>query len=75
MDSIFCTMCKTERHINNFRKKNSQCKDCNRARGLKRYYKNGDKVSNQQKIFYEIHIGKILLQKQNTRSKPIEQTV
>ena len=34
----------------NFTKKNSECIDCNRARGLKRYYENKDKSSNQQKV-------------------------
>ena len=39
-----------EKHVNNFYKKYSECKDCNRKRGLKRYYENNDKTSNQQKI-------------------------
>ena len=37
----------------------------NRARGLKRYYENKDKISNQQKIYYEKKREKILLQKEN----------
>ena len=46
-------MCNIEKHINNFYKKYSECRDCNRTRGLKRYYENKDKISNQQKIYYE----------------------
>ena len=51
-----------------FRKKCSECRDCKRARGLKRYYENKDKISNQQKIYYEKNRDRILLQKQNNRS-------
>ena len=50
MDSKTCTMCKNEKHNNNFYKKYKECKDCNRARGLKRYPEITDKISNQQKL-------------------------
>ena len=50
-----------------FTKKYSEYRDCNRKRGLKRYYENKDKISMQQKVFYEKNRGKILLQKQNSR--------
>ena len=53
MESNTCTMCNIEKHINNIYKRYSECNDCNRARGLKRYYENQDKVSLQQKIYYE----------------------
>ena len=53
MDTKTCSMCNTEKHIKNFYKKYSECKDCNRARGLERYFDNKDKISNQQKIYYE----------------------
>ena len=67
MDNKICSMCKIEKHINNFYKKYSECRDCNRTRGLKRYYENKDKISNQQKIYYEKNREKILLQKKNNR--------
>ena len=67
MDTKMCTICNIEKHINNFYKKNTECIDCNRARGLKRYYENKDKLSKQQKIYYEKNREKILLQKQNNR--------
>ena len=51
-----------------FTKKYTECIDCIRARGLKRYYENKDKISKQQKIYYERNREKILLQKQNNRS-------
>ena len=61
-------MCNIEKQFNNFYKKYSECRDCNRARGLKRYYENKDKISSQQKIYYEKNREKNLLQKQNNRS-------
>ena len=69
MESKICTQCNIEKDINNFYKKYTECIDCNRARGLKRYYENKDKISNQQKIYYEKNREKILLQKQNNRSQ------
>ena len=68
MDTKKCTMCNIEKHINNFYKKYSECRDCNRTRGLKRYYENKDKISNKQIIYYEKNREKILLQKKNNRS-------
>ena len=53
MEGKTCTMCNMEKHIDNFYKTYSECKDCNRTRGLKRFYKNKDKISNQQKLYYE----------------------
>ena len=67
MDTKTCSMCNIEKHINNFYKKYSECINCNRARGLKRYYENKDKIPNQQKIYYEKNRDKKLLQKQNNR--------
>ena len=64
MDTKICSMCKIEKHIN---KKYLECRDCNRARGLKRYYENKDKISNQQKKCYEKNRDRILLQKKNNR--------
>ena len=53
MDTKICTICTIEKDINNFYKKYTECIDCNRARGLKRYYENKDKISKQQKVYYE----------------------
>ena len=64
MESIICTQCKIEKHINNSYKKYSECKDCNIKRGVKRYFDNKDKISIQQKMYYEKKRDK-LLQKQN----------
>ena len=68
MDTKMCTICNIEKDIKNFDKKYTECIDCNRARGLKRYYENKDKISNQQKLYYEKNRDRILLQKQNNRS-------
>ena len=68
MDTKICSMCNIEKYINNFHKKYSECRDCNRSRGLKRYYENKDKISNQQKVYYEKTREKTLIQKQNNRS-------
>ena len=38
MNTKTCTICNKEKDINNFYKKYTECIDCNRARGLKRYY-------------------------------------
>ena len=63
-----CTMFNIEKHIDIFYKKYSECRDFNRARGLKRYYENKGKISNQQKIYNEKNRDRILLQKQNSTS-------
>ena len=68
MGTKTCSKCSIEKHINNFYKKYSECRDCNRTRGLKRFYENKDKISNQQRLYYEKNREKILLQKQNKRS-------
>ena len=67
MERKTCTICNIERDINNFYKKDSECRDCNLARGLKRHYENKDKISSQQKIYYEKNREKIVLQKNSTR--------
>ena len=74
MDTKTCTICKIEKHINNFSKKHSEDKDCNRTRRLKRYYENKDKISNQQKFYYERNRGQTLLQEKNNRSIQIKLT-
>ena len=63
-----CTICNIEKDITNSYKKYTECIDCNRARGLKRYYENKDKISMQQKLYYEKNRERILLHKQNNRS-------
>ena len=68
MESKPCTQCNIEKHINNVYKKYSECKNCNIKRDVKRYYDNKDKVSMQQKLYFEKNRDK-LLQKQNDYSK------
>ena len=53
MDTKTCNMWNIDKHNNNCYRKRSECKDCNRTRRLKRYYENNDKLSNQQRIYYE----------------------
>ena len=53
MESKICTQCNIEKHINSFYKKYSECKDCNIKRGVKRYYDNENRISMQQKMYYE----------------------
>ena len=60
MESKICTQGNIEKHIYNFYKKNSECKDCNIKRGVKRYYDNKDKISMQQKLYYERKRDKLL---------------
>ena len=47
MDTKTCSMCNFEKRINNFYRFYPDCRDCKRARGLKRYYKKEDEISNQ----------------------------
>ena len=75
MNTKICSMCNIEKDINNFYKKFSDCISCNRTRGLKRYYENKDKISNQQKTYYEKNREKILIQKKNNRSIQIRDLV
>ena len=65
-ESKICSMCNIEKYINNFYKKNSECKDCNSERGLRRYYENKDNILNQRKIYHEKNRDE-LFQKQNDR--------
>ena len=60
-------MCNIEKHIRSFYRQNSEGKDCSHSRGLKRYYENKCKTSDQQKNFYEKSIDKNLLEKKNNR--------
>ena len=53
-------MCNIEKHINNFYKRYSECKDCNIKRGVERYFDNKDKISIQQKVYYEKKGDKLL---------------
>ena len=59
MNTKMCTICNIDKDINNFYRKDSESTDCNRSRGLKRYYEKKDKISNQQKIYYEKNREKI----------------
>ena len=70
-----CTICNIEEDINKFYKKYSEWRDCNRATGLKRYYEIIEKISNQQKLYYEKNREKILLQKKNNRCIQIRDLV
>ena len=55
MESKVCTQCKSEIHINSYYNKcyynNTERKQCNCKRGLKRCYENRDKISKQQKTY------------------------
>ena len=68
MDSKICVVCNIEKSIDNFYNKYRECKLCNIKRSTKRYNDNKDKISNQQKIYYENNRDK-LLQKQNDYNK------
>ena len=53
METKVCVICNTEKSIDNFNNKYRECKPCNIKRSTKRYYENKDKISNQQKLYYE----------------------
>ena len=53
MDRKTCSMCNIEKRIGDFYNKHTKCKECDTKRSLKSYYENADKISIQQKIYYE----------------------
>ena len=63
MDSKNCVICNIGKSIDNFSNNYRECDQCNIKRSFKRHYENKDKISNQQKIYYE-KSGDELLQKQ-----------
>ena len=68
MNSKVCVACNIGKSIDIFDSKYRECKQCNIKRSTRRYYENKDKISMQQKIYYEKNRDK-LLQKQNDYSK------
>ena len=68
MDNKICVVCNIEKSIDNFYIKYRECKQCNIKTSTKRYNDNKDKISNQQKIYYEKNRDKHL-QKQNENNK------
>ena len=62
MDSKVCVVCNIEKGIDKFYNKYRECKQCNNKRSLKRNYENKDKISNQQKIYFEKKIEMSYLQ-------------
>ena len=75
MEGKTCTMCNMEKHIDNFYKTYSECKDCNRTRGLKRYYGNKKKYRINRNYIMKKTEKKRLLQKQNNRWLQFEDLV
>ena len=59
-------MCQIQKQIKGFYNNYTECKECKCKRILKRYHDNEDKMSSQQKIYYEKERDK-LLQNQNNR--------
>ena len=53
MDSKVCVVCNIEKSIDNYYNKYRECKQCNIKRSMKRYNENREKISNQQKLYYE----------------------
>ena len=67
MDTKKCTMCNIEKHINSFYRKYSECRDCNRTRGVNDIMKIKIKYQINKKYIMKKNRGRILLQKQNNR--------
>ena len=53
MNSKVCSMCNIENNIREYDNKFTKSKNCICKRGIKRYCDNKDKMSIQQKIYYE----------------------
>ena len=64
MESMVCVICNTEKSNDNFYNSYRECKPCKIQRSMKRYYNKKDKISIQQRTYYEKNRDK-LLQKQN----------
>ena len=75
MESKTYNMCNIEKHIKKLYKKNSECKEFNRTRGLDLYYGNYDEISQQQRINYGKNGEKVFLQKQNNGCMQFEDLV
>ena len=69
MDKKTCTVCNIEKQINNFHKIYSECKGCNIKRGVIRYFDNKDKISMQQKMYYEKNRDKLFRNEMITETK------
>ena len=53
MNSKVCVVCNIEKSIDKFYNKYRECKPCNILRSTRSYYENKEKISNQQKLYYE----------------------
>ena len=53
MDSKICVVCNIEKSFDKFYTKYRECKPCNIKRSTKLYNENKDRISNQQKLYYE----------------------
>ena len=62
-------MCNNRKQIKKFYKRYSECRDCKIKRVVKRYYDNTDKISIQQKIYYEKNRDKLLKKQTDYRNK------
>ena len=51
MESKICVVCNTEKSIDNFYNKYTECKQFNNKRSLKRYSENKDNLTNQRKKY------------------------
>ena len=75
MDSKNCVICNTEKSIDDFYKKYTECKQC-KKRSMKRYYENEDKLSNQRKIYNEKNRDVLLAKsKLNQQSRNFERKI
>ena len=55
METKLSVIWKTEKKIDNFYNKYREGKPCIIKRSTRRYYENKDKITNQQKLFYEMN--------------------
>ena len=53
MESKICSMCFTEKLIEDFYNSYTELINCNSIGNLKRHYENKDKISIERRIFYE----------------------
>ena len=65
MGSKLCSVYNIEKQIEDFYKSFTEIKHCNSKRGLKSYFYNKDKISNQRKLYYGKNKDKLLHKQKN----------
>ena len=69
MENKICIVCDIETCNNNCYTKYSECKECIKKRGVKRYCGNKDETSIQQEVYYGKNRDKLMQKQKDYRNK------